>query len=92
MSPLYFRARHGYHVERFLERTVQNQNHTDYPVTTVSCAGNAFQNRSILPSINLEIRGHRHPFFAGKQRLVDTAGRVERFRRRYATTPGPKGV
>jgi len=80
-------------VERYSERAVQTQIHPDYQIATVSCAcGNTFQTRATLPSINVEICGHCHPFFTGKQRLVDTAGRVERFRRRYATTPGPKGV
>lgn len=65
---------------------VRKKIHPEYHVTTVQCAcGNTFQTRSTLPSIHVEICGQCHPFFTGKQRLVDTAGRVERFRQRYGT-------
>jgi len=60
--------------------------HPKYDTTTVRCAcGNSFQTRSTHKGdIVLEICSACHPFFTGKQKLVDTAGRVERFRRKYA--------
>lgn len=58
--------------------------HPTYQTATVHCAcGNTFETRSTTPSINVEICSACHPYFTGKQKLVDTAGRVERFRQRY---------
>ncbi len=59
--------------------------HPAYDVVTVNCAcGNSFQTRSTHKGdIHVEICSSCHPFFTGKQKLVDTAGRVERFRKRY---------
>lgn len=58
--------------------------HPNYELTTVHCAcGNTFETRSTQPSIHVEICSACHPYFTGKQKLVDTAGRVERFRQRY---------
>jgi large subunit ribosomal protein L31 len=61
--------------------------HPEYHVVTVNCAcGNTFQTRSTSKDdIHIEICSNCHPFFTGKQKLVDTAGRVERFRRKYGT-------
>jgi large subunit ribosomal protein L31 len=59
--------------------------HPNYQRTVVQCAcGNTFETRSTLPEIHVEICSLCHPFFTGKQKLVDTAGRVERFRQRYS--------
>lgn len=59
--------------------------HPEYHEVTVTCAcGNSFLSRSTRKSISVEICSNCHPFFTGKQKLVDTAGRVERFRRKYA--------
>lgn len=59
--------------------------HPEYHEVTVRCVcGHTFQTRSTSPQIELEICSNCHPFYTGKQKLVDTAGRVERFRRRYA--------
>ena len=59
--------------------------HPKYDEITVSCAcGETFQTRSTKKSIRLEICSKCHPFFTGKQKLIDSAGRVERFRRKYA--------
>ena len=60
--------------------------HPNYAAVRVLCAcGNNFETRSTHKGdIHVEICSHCHPFFTGKQRLVDTAGRVERFRRKYA--------
>ncbi len=58
--------------------------HPNYQRATVTCAcGNTFITRSTRPDIHVEICAQCHPFFTGKQKLVDTAGRVERFRQRY---------
>ena len=58
--------------------------HPKYMEVTVSCAcGETFKTRSTKKEIRLEICSQCHPFFTGKQKLVDTAGRVERFRRKY---------
>jgi large subunit ribosomal protein L31 len=60
--------------------------HPKYTEVTVSCAcGETFKTRSTKGDIRLEICSKCHPFFTGKQKLVDTAGRVERFQRKYGT-------
>ncbi len=57
--------------------------HPDYVETTVTCScGRTFQTRSVRESLSVELCSECHPFFTGKQRLVDTGGRVERFRKR----------
>jgi large subunit ribosomal protein L31 len=61
--------------------------HPSYHEITVVCAcGNAFKTRSTYKGdvLHLEICSNCHPFFTGKQKLIDTAGRVERFNRKYA--------
>ncbi|MBU0514316.1 MAG: 50S ribosomal protein L31 [Proteobacteria bacterium] len=58
--------------------------HPEYFQTTVTCAcGSSFETGSTAKDIKIEICSKCHPFFTGKQKLVDTAGRVERFRRKY---------
>jgi large subunit ribosomal protein L31 len=58
--------------------------HPKYVLANVHCAcGETWQTRSTKPEIRLEICSNCHPFFTGKQKLVDTAGRVERFNRKY---------
>ncbi len=58
--------------------------HPEYHVVHVVCAcGNTFATRSTTKNIHLEICAKCHPYFTGKQKLVDTAGRVERFRAKY---------
>ena len=60
--------------------------HPNYTEATVTCScGNTFTTRSTKASIVIELCNECHPFFTGKQKLVDTGGRVERFQRRYAT-------
>jgi large subunit ribosomal protein L31 len=59
--------------------------HPKYVACEITClCGNVIRTRSSLPKINVEICSSCHPFFTGQQKIVDTAGRVERFRRRYA--------
>ena len=58
--------------------------HPEYGECRVTCAcGNTFLTRSTKKEIRVEICSQCHPFFTGKQKLVDTAGRVERFKKRY---------
>lgn len=54
-----------------------------YLVTAVCACGNTFETHSTKKELRLEICSACHPFFTGKQKLIDTAGRVERFNRRY---------
>lgn len=58
--------------------------HPKYYETTVSCAcGNKIETRSTSKEIRVEICSNCHPFFTGRQKLIDTAGRVDRYRRKY---------
>ena len=58
--------------------------HPEYSIGTVSCAcGNSFQVRSTVGDMRVEICSACHPFFTGKQKLLDTAGRIEKFRKKY---------
>lgn len=58
--------------------------HPKYQRTTVTCAcGNTFETGSTKDKIRVEICSNCHPFFTGKQKLVDTGGRVERFKKRF---------
>ena len=58
--------------------------HPKYEMTTISCAcGNVIETRSTVKNLKVEICSSCHPFFTGKQKLVDTAGRIERFRKKY---------
>ncbi len=58
--------------------------HPAYHRATVQCAcGNNFVTRSTVPVIHVEVCAKCHPYFTGKQKLMDTAGRVERFRQKY---------
>jgi large subunit ribosomal protein L31 len=59
--------------------------HPDYMLATVRCScGNEFTTRSTTPEIRVELCNLCHPFYTGKQKLVDSGGRVERYRQRYA--------
>jgi large subunit ribosomal protein L31 len=65
--------------------------HPDYVECKVHCScGNEFTTRSTVPSLRVELCSECHPFFTGKQKLVDTGGRVERFNRRLEKQ-APKG-
>lgn len=60
--------------------------HPKYNTLMAQCAcGNQFETRSTAASIHVEVCAKCHPYFTGKQRLLDTAGRVDRFRRKYQT-------
>jgi large subunit ribosomal protein L31 len=59
--------------------------HPNYKKTTISCAcGNVIETASTKENIKVEICSKCHPFFTGKQKLVDTGGRVDRFKRRFS--------
>jgi len=58
--------------------------HPEYAETTVTCAcGNTFTTRSTKQEIRVEICSQCHPFFTGKQKFIDSAGRVEKFKKKY---------
>ncbi|MDE2148537.1 MAG: 50S ribosomal protein L31 [Gammaproteobacteria bacterium] len=61
--------------------------HPQYEKITVTCScGNRFETRSTVGrDLQIEVCAKCHPFFTGKQKIMDTAGRVERFRKRYAS-------
>jgi large subunit ribosomal protein L31 len=66
--------------------------HPKYQIATVKCVcGNEFKTRSTVKEINVEICAACHPFFTGQQKLVDSAGRVERFVRKYGSDYSPGG-
>ncbi|MDP4620867.1 MAG: 50S ribosomal protein L31 [Thermoleophilia bacterium] len=57
--------------------------HPEYIVSQVTCTcGNEFTTRSTIPEIRVEICSNCHPFYTGKQKIVDTGGRIERFNRK----------
>lgn len=59
--------------------------HPNYPEVTVTCScGNSFKTRSTAArDLHLDVCGACHPFYTGKQKIVDTAGRVDKFRQKY---------
>ncbi|MGH2444373.1 MAG: 50S ribosomal protein L31 [Chloroflexota bacterium] len=58
--------------------------HPEYVDATVHCScGNTFQTRSTKPAMRVDVCSNCHPFYTGTQRMVDSAGQVERFRRRF---------
>ena len=66
--------------------------HPEYVETTITCAcGEVIHTRSTRPQIRVEVCSKCHPFFTGKQKLVDTAGRIERFQRKYKRKTGTEG-
>ena len=65
--------------------------HPKYEVGTVTCAcGNEFKVRSTVGDMHIEICSNCHPFFTGKQKLIDSAGRVEKFMKKYGLTEKSK--
>ena len=62
--------------------------HPNYQPTTITCAcGEVIHTRSTVPALRVEICSKCHPLFTGRQKLIDTEGRVERFRRKYSRKP-----
>ena len=69
--------------------------HPDYPAARVTCAcGNTFVTRSTRGDFQVDVCGACHPFYTGTQKLIDTAGRVDRFRKRYEkrVVPGARAA
>jgi len=67
--------------------------HPKYVESIITCAcGNVVKTRSTKPKMNVDLCSACHPFFTGKQKLVDTAGRVEKFRRKYGDVVPAKPV
>ncbi len=65
--------------------------HPEYKETTITCAcGEVIHTRSTQQNIKMDICSKCHPFFTGKQKLVDSAGRVEKFKRRYEKKAKPE--
>jgi large subunit ribosomal protein L31 len=68
--------------------------HPEYMSSKITCAcGRVTETYATVEELHVEICSHCHPFFTGRQKLVDTAGRVERFRRKYSaddSKPSPK--
>ena len=62
--------------------------HPDYQPTTITCAcGEVMHTRSTVPALRVEICSKCHPLFTGRQKLIDTEGRVDRFKRKYRRAP-----
>ena len=65
--------------------------HPNYAETSVKCScGNVFTTKSTKDELSVELCNECHPFYTGKQKLVDTGGRVERFEKRYGARKGAK--
>ena len=65
--------------------------HPEYAECTITCScGAVFNTRSTKPNIHVDVCSNCHPLFTGQQRLMDTAGRVEKFRRKYEGKAGKK--
>ena len=65
--------------------------HPKYVEAAVKCGcGNTFQTRAAIPEIHVEICSACHPFYTGKQKFVDTAGRIEKFQKKYSGKYGFK--
>jgi large subunit ribosomal protein L31 len=65
--------------------------HPEYVLAKVTCAcGNSFETRSTKPELHVEICSACHPFYTGKQKLLDSGGRVERFQRRLEKAGGAR--
>jgi large subunit ribosomal protein L31 len=88
-DPLSFRARSTLSAQfseiRSGSRTMKAEIHPNYQEIKVTCScGNEFQTRSTLADeLHIEVCSSCHPFYTGKQKIIDTAGRVDKFRRKY---------
>jgi large subunit ribosomal protein L31 len=65
-------------------KTMRKEIHPDYMTCQISCAcGNSFESRSNKPEMRIDICSECHPFFTGSEKIVDAAGRVEKFKKKY---------
>jgi large subunit ribosomal protein L31 len=85
---LFFRAAASILTRPARDETMKPETHPDYSEIKVSCScGNEFVTRSTLgEDLQVEVCSSCHPFYTGKQKIVDTGGRVDKFRRRYGMT------
>jgi large subunit ribosomal protein L31 len=84
-------TRWRHHPMLVLEPVMKADIHPEYTECLVHCScGNEFTTRSTVPNLRVELCSECHPFYTGKQKLVDTGGRVERFQRRYAKSDAAK--
>ncbi len=68
---------------------MKEDTHPVYPPSRISCAcGNVIETRSTRGSFHVEICSNCHPFFTGKQKLLDTQGRIDRFKKKYDVKKG----
>src|SRR5690242_3124517 len=86
MPPRFRRAANG-----GIEDIMREGIHPEYPAAAVNCAcGNSFVTRSTRGDFQVDVCSSCHPFYTGTQKLIDAAGRVDRFRKRYAAAAAPK--
>jgi large subunit ribosomal protein L31 len=72
---------------------MQDGIHPNYPASRVNCAcGSQFVTRSTRGDMQIDVCSACHPFYTGTQKLIDTAGRVDRFRKRYEKKVAPKAA
>jgi large subunit ribosomal protein L31 len=72
---------------------MKDKTHPDYKETTIVCVcGEVIQTRSTKQNIHVDLCSKCHPFYTGKQKLIDSAGRVEKFSKRYAGKVRPKAA
>jgi len=78
-------------INRYNLATMKAKIHPKYEKTVVTCngCGNTFETRSTVDKITVEICSNCHPFYTGKQKLVDVAGRVDRFKAKQAAAQAP---
>ena len=70
--------------------TMKSGIHPVYPVTTITCAcGNSVKTRSTRGDFSIDVCAACHPFYTGKQKIMDTAGRVDRFKKRFEKIGAP---
>jgi large subunit ribosomal protein L31 len=69
-------------------KTLKADIHPNYQEITVTCScGNSFKTKSVMgkPTLHVEVCSECHPFYTGTQKIVDTAGRIDKFRQKYGT-------
>jgi large subunit ribosomal protein L31 len=72
---------------------MKTDTHPTYETCTVRCScGNVFETRSTVSELRVELCSECHPFYTGKQKLVDTGGRVDRYQRRLAKSTAAKAA
>ena len=84
----------GYRSLPAWEQVMKEKGHPNYVEVQVACScGNSFATRSTLGRpLHVEVCSACHPFYTGKQKILDTAGRVERFKQKYARSTGAKAA